>query len=197
MNMAINKISKIALYTLASLVLASTIYFGTRALGVSLPQTRQQAKQEEQYKQVQAAQIPGIENVMSEAEVKSTLEEILSIDRTLTPNDVDILKKADNVNKSMYFMLTGKTFEQQGFETRILPREEYDKAVHPNLKGSLGTTGVGKDGTIYVFASLPTASFLLPMTLGLETGHAYYTKEGPRNIDVGVKYPVQDDRGGS
>ena len=180
----------------------ATAYLGLEVAGIAPPKIRQgEARQEQQY--TQQAAIPGIENIMSEAEVKSTLEEILSMDKRLTPDDADILKKAEDVNKSIYFMLTGKTFEQQRFETNILPREEYDKAVHQNLKGSLGTIGIGKDapvggwGTIYIFASLPTTNpFELVTTLAKETAQAYRVRGGPRNIDVGINPSVQDDRGG-
>ena len=183
----------------------ATAYLGLEVAGIAPPKIRQgEARQEQQY--TQQAAIPGIENIMSEAEVKSTLEEILSMDKRLTPDDADIadiLKKAEDVNKSIYFMLTGKTFEQQRFETRILPQEEYDKAVHQNLKGTAGTIGIGKDapvggwGTIYIFASLPTTNpFELVTTLAKETAQAYRVRGGPRNIDVGINPSVQDDRGG-
>lgn len=174
-------------------------YIGIRSLGVTLPPQSRPAGQgqEQQYTPPQNSskaeqQIAGIENVMSREQLKTALEELLVTDRPITAEDAEILRKAERVNKSIYFMLTGKTFEQQKFVTKILPQEEYDAVVHPNLKGSGGTIGWREDGNIYIYNSLPVASSRsLLLGLATETGQAYFAREGPRNIDVGITKPDQ------
>ena len=67
--------------------------------------------------------IPGIENVMSKVQIKTTMEDILSSDlssqKPVTDYTRAVWQKAEAVNKSAYYYLTGRTFEQDKFITRV------------------------------------------------------------------------------
>ncbi len=140
----------------AAIVTLVAGYLSLRSLGVPLPPQPKQAEQgqEQQYNPPQngsevTQQIPGIENVMSAEQVKATLEEILALGRPLTYADTDIWNKVSEANETIYFMLTGRTLEQDKFVTKILPREQYDSEVG-NMAGTAGTIGYGPNGVIYI-----------------------------------------------
>ncbi len=141
-----------------------------------------------------ATSVPGIEYVMSEAQLKASLEEVLAYDhdRMITPSDTELLGKIETINKSIYFMLIGKTFEQQNFKIAILPRDQYDAVVHPNLKGTMGTVGRGQNGGFILYAALPNSAGGLVSVLASETGNATVKKEGPTNIDMGITKPDEE-----
>lgn len=126
-----------------------------------------------------ATPIPGVENVMSQEQVKATLEEILAFGRPLTYDDESrtVWKKVEAVNKSIYFHITGRTFEQDKFVTSIVTREEFYAAIGKNWAG---TISIRKDG-IYIYAigdpsMYASSSRTLVLLVANETGQAKDTR---------------------
>lgn len=130
--------------------------------------------------------IPGIENVLNEAQIKATLEDILSLGRPLTNDDSAVWKKKEDVNKSSYFALFRRTFEQEKFVTRIVRSDEQVpnvSAISRNPDGTLkdviaGTIAYAPNGVIEIYvAGLPvsksaTDSLYVALVLANETFNA-------------------------
>lgn len=148
---------------------------------------------------VAATPVPWIESVMSREQLKATLEEILAFSRQngvevgqaatndewqkVTPEDRAIWKKTEQANKTIYFMLTGRTFEQDKFVTRIVRPDEQVSNVHPDYRNPDGTLNVAgtlarlPDGTTEIYAQgVPTmyanSSKNLLLLVANETGQA-------------------------
>jgi len=115
-------------------------------------------------------QLPGIENVKSKAEIKSSLEELLSVDLSSSKPVTDYTRAVWNEfaenNKSAYYWITGRTFEQDAFITRIFARDEPVPEAPPYYLNSDNTMKVG--GTI---AILPDGKIEI-LVLGTPTNYS-------------------------
>ena len=140
--------------------------------------------------------IPGIENIMSKYQIRTTMDEILSADLSakspVTDRTREIWKKAEEVNKSIYYLITGRTFEQDNFTTKIFTLGEKlpevpERYLNPDgtAKDFIGTVVVIPGGSIEILAlGTPTgyntdaynSARTLVMLLANETGNAMDTR---------------------
>jgi hypothetical protein len=141
--------------------------------------------------------IPGIENVMTKDQIKTAVENILSADLSnqspVTDTTRAIWPEAEDVNQSVYYYLTGRTFEEDNFNTVIytldeknipnFPQVYLNADGTPNVMGTVGGPPYGSTIDIFVLGN-PTSSntdaynsartFL--MALANETGNAMDTR---------------------
>lgn len=139
--------------------------------------------------------MPTLEDLAA-MQVVSLSEELLVNRGVTTDADFDTHEKLGELAGSLYYLLTGKTFEEQKFQVRILSQQQWNelaKSVHGTYQQADLPLSFGDDGTTYLNYSFPLRDPPRPLSINgiLErvldaTGQAHAAKEG-------IKFSAQSD----